>query len=308
MITLQDKSMVKPISPYTLKISINEIKEYMAKYKFYPQKKLGQNFLIDNNITDIILKALDLKKEESIFEIGTGLGSLTLPLIAFTEHVFTIEKDVRFKPILSDIFSQYSDFVTLISGDFLNFDIEEFLKQKKQEGHNIEKLVGNLPYSISFPLLNKILRMGKLFNIAVIMVQREVADRMLAKPGSKNYGLLSILSDYFAIAEKIHLVKPEAFFPEPKVESTIIKIYFLKNPKIEVIDEDLFLTIIKAIFQYRRKNLSNALKSYFKGCLNKNELEKSLKGIGINPKRRGDTLVLEEFPLLTKTIKRLIIC
>ncbi len=273
-------------------ISLKKLREYLEKYKIAPQKKLGQNFLIDNNIKNIIVNTLNLERDETLFEIGTGLGGLTLSLIPRAKHVFSIERDIRFKPILDDILSPYSDDVTVIYQNILTFDLAQFLLQKKEEGYNIEKLVGNLPYSISFPLLKKLIEVKSLLKVAVIVVQKEVADRMLAKPGSKNYGLLSILFNYYTETEKIHLIKPDVFFPKPK---------------IKIIDEKLFFDIVKAIFQHRRKSLNNALKLYFGTYRLKNLLEESLKEAGINPNQRGETLSLEEFSRLTKALKGILV-
>ena len=284
-------------------LTLKKMWEYLRKYKISPHKKLGQNFLIDNNIKTIIVNALNLEREEAIFEIGTGLGGLTLPLIPLAKHVFSIERDTRFKPILDDILSPYNDKVTVIYENVLTFDLAQFLKQKKEEGFHIEKLIGNLPYSISFPLLKKIIEMRNLLKVAVIVVQKEVADKMLAKPGSKEYGLLSVLFSYYTRTEKIRLIKPDVFFPKPKIESMITRIHFLEEPKIKVIDEKLFFDIVHAIFQYRRKSLRNALKSYFGTCLPASSLEEVLEEAGINPDQRGEALPLEEFPRLTKVLK-----
>lgn len=288
-------------------ISLKKLREYLEKYKIAPQKKLGQNFLIDNNIKNIIVNTLNLERDETLFEIGTGLGGLTLSLIPRAKHVFSIERDIRFKPILDDILSPYSDDVTVIYQNILTFDLAQFLLQKKEEGYNIEKLVGNLPYSISFPLLKKLIEVKSLLKVAVIVVQKEVADRMLAKPGSKNYGLLSILFNYYTETEKIHLIKPDVFFPKPKIDSLLIRIHFLEEPKIKIIDEKLFFDIVKAIFQHRRKSLNNALKLYFGTYRLKNLLEESLKEAGINPNQRGETLSLEEFSRLTKALKGILV-
>ncbi len=294
------------ISPPTSFLSLKKIREYMIKYEFRPLKKFGQNFLIDYNITTIIVKSLSLQKKEAVLEIGTGLGALTLALIPAVQHVFSFEKDTRLKPILDDLLSPYSNSVTVLYQDILTFDLAHFLSLKKQEGYHIEKLVGNLPYSISLPLLRKIMDMRSLLKIAVVMVQKEVAERMLAKPGSKNYGLLSVMSNYYTRIDKLHLVKPNVFFPKPEVESLLIKIHFLQKPNIKVIDEDLFFDIVRAIFQHRRKSLANALKLYFGKSLEKYMLEKILEEAGINPNQRGETLSLEEYPELTKAIKNII--
>ncbi|MDY0382450.1 MAG: 16S rRNA (adenine(1518)-N(6)/adenine(1519)-N(6))-dimethyltransferase RsmA [Atribacterota bacterium] len=296
-----------PESPSIPTLPLKKLREYLEKYKISPHKKLGQNFLIDNNIKAIIANTLNLEREEALFEIGTGLGGLTLSLIPLVKHVFSIERDTRFKPILDDIFSPYSDRVTVIYENVLTFDLAQFLNQKKGEGFHIEKLIGNLPYSISFPLLKKIIEMRSLLKVAVIVVQKEVADKMLAKPGSKEYGLLSVLFSYYTRTEKIRLIKPDVFFPKPKIESMLIRIHFLEEPKIKVIDEKLFFDIVHAIFQYRRKSLHNALKSYFGTCLPGNLLEKALEEAGINPNQRGEALPLEELPRLTKVLKGIMV-
>lgn len=279
---------------------------YLKKYQFHPQKKLGQNFLIDNNINAIIVDSLNLKKEEAILEIGTGLGALTLALIPAVRHVFSIEKDTRLKVILDDIFSPYQDCITVIYQDILTFDLPGFLRQKKQEGYYIEKVVGNLPYVISLPLLRKILEMHTILKMAVVMVQKEVAERMLAKPGDKNYGLLSVIANYYTQVEKIHLVKPEVFLPRPEVDSLLIRIQFLNKPAIEVEDEVLFFNLIHAIFQHRRKSINNALKLYFGDYLEKDKLEKVLAESGIKLTQRGENFGLEELAQLTVTLKSIL--
>jgi len=289
---------------YTL--SLKKIKEYMDSYNFKPKKKLGQNFLTDNNIIAIMVQALNLDKEEAVFEIGTGFGSLTIALIPYVRHIFSVENDTRFKPILNEILAPYDDSITVLYQDILTFDLAYFLQQKKQEGYHIEKLVGNLPYSISLPLLRKIMDLHGNIKTAVLMVQKEVAERMLAKPGSKNYGLLSVLSSYYAQIEKIHLVKPNVFFPKPIVDSLILKIQFLSEPSIEVADEALFFKVMGAIFQYRRKRIDNALLLYFGESLSKESLADIFLMTGIDPGERGDNLPLTELSHLTAALKGLL--
>ncbi len=278
----------------------------MNYYHIQPKKKLGQNFLVDQNITAIIVKALLLDKEDKIFEVGTGLGSLTLALIPNTKHVFSIEKDIRFKPILDDIFYPYQKYVTILYQDILTFDLAGFLEQKKQQGCQIEKITGNLPYSISLPLLRKLMEMHNHLKIAVVMVQKEVAERMMAQPGDKNYGLLSVMAKYYSRIEKIHLVKPDVFYPKPEVDSLIIRINFLDKPLVLVEDEFLFFELVRAVFQQRRKNISNSLRIYFKERLDKEKLEIILRKMGLRPNKRGEDFSLQEFAQLTAEIKKII--
>lgn len=287
-------------------VSPKKIIEHMTHYQFHPKKKLGQNFLIDQNIASIIVKALLLNQEDSIFEIGTGMGSLTLPLIPNVRHVFSIEKDTRLKPILDNIFPPYQSFVTILYQDILTFDLVSFLNERKQEGYQVRKLAGNLPYSISLPLLRKLMEMNQYLEAAVVMVQKEVAERMMARPGDKNYGVLSIVSTYYSHIEKVHLVKPEAFYPKPEVDSMILRIEFLAKPEIYVEDEILFFDLVHAIFQHRRKNVKNALQLYFGDRLDKNELDNSLLKIGLPLNRRGESFGLEEFSRLTSEIKKIL--
>jgi len=280
--------------------------ERMAHYQFHPKKKLGQNFLIDQNIAEIIMKALCLDKEDTIFEIGTGMGALTVALLTSVRHIFSIEKDIRLQPILDDLFLTDNECVTILYQDILTFDLAGFLKKKKQEGYQIEKLTGNLPYSISLPLLRKLMEMHYLLKMAVVMVQKEVAERMMAQPGDNNYGILTVMSNYYSRIEKIHLVKPDVFYPKPEVNSMIIRIHFLDKPAIQLEDETLFFNLVRAIFQHRRKNINNALKLYFGDSINKAMLEKSLQRMGLKQNQRGENFNLQEFAQLTREIKKII--
>ena len=293
-------------SHFTHPISRKKLLEYISRYQVSPQKKLGQNFLVDSNIVSIIVKSLDLNREESIFEIGTGLGSLTLALIPSAKHVFTMEKDRTLQPILENIFAQYQESVTIFYQDFLAFDLERFLEKRAREGHIIEKIVGNLPYSISLPLLRKLMESHGRVKIAVIMVQKEVAERILAQPGEKKYGILSVVSQYYSSIEKIHRVKADVFYPKPDVDSMILRINFFDKPIVQVEDEKLFFQVIRAVFQHRRKKLSNALKLYFGGSLEKDSLIKSLQKMGLAETQRGENFDLREFARLTGEIKKII--
>jgi 16S rRNA (adenine1518-N6/adenine1519-N6)-dimethyltransferase len=286
--------------------SSKKLLSYVSQYQFFPKKKLGQNFLIDQNITKIIVKALSLDNNESVFEIGTGLGALTGELLCSAQHVFSIEKDLRLQPILDDLFQNKKDRLTIIYEDILEFDLKSFLQDKRKEGYQIEKIAGNLPYFISLPLLRKLMDLHRFLQVAVIMIQKEVAERMMAKPGDKNYGLLSVVSQYYSKIEKIHQVNPDVFYPKPEVTSMIIRINFLEKPLIHVVDETLFFEVIRAVFQHRRKKIDNALKLYFGNRLDKDILNKALPTIGLNNKQRGETFDLTQFAQLTKEIKKII--
>jgi 16S rRNA (adenine1518-N6/adenine1519-N6)-dimethyltransferase len=286
--------------------SSKKLLSYVSQYQFFPKKKLGQNFLIDQNITKIIVKALSLDNNESVFEIGTGLGALTGELLCSAQHVFSIEKDLRLQPILDDLFQNKKDRLTIIYEDILEFDLKSFLQDKRKEGYQIEKIAGNLPYFISLPLLRKLMDLHRFLQVAVIMIQKEVAERMMAKPGDKNYGLLSVVSQYYSQIKKIHQVKPDVFYPKPEVNSMIIRINFLNNPSIQVEDEKLFFEVVRAVFQHRRKNIYNSLKFYFGEKIEKGRLEESLKKSGLDKNKRGEKYGLQEFALLSREIKKII--
>lgn len=290
---------------YQFPDSPKRLASLMSEYQFYPKKKLGQNFLIDSNITKIIVKALSLKDNDIIFEIGTGMGILTKELMSSAKNVFSIEKDLRLKPILNHLFPEDNEKVTIFYEDILDFDLAGFLKEKKSEGFQLNKITGNLPYAISLPLLKKIMEMHYLLKMAVVMVQKEVAERMMAKPGNKNYGLLSIISQYYASIEKVHLVKSDVFYPKPEVNSMIIRINFFDKPAVYVEDESLFFDLLHAVFQHRRKKLTNALNLYFGDKIDKNQLEKSLQELKIEKNERGETFNLQKFACLTSAIKKI---
>ena len=293
-----------PISQYP--DSPKRLTSFMSEYQFSPKKRLGQNFLVDNNITKIIVKALSLDDNDVVFEIGTGMGALTKELISSANHVFSIEKDIRLKPILDTLFSTNKDQITIFYDDVLKCDLEEFLKEKQSEGMPIKKITGNLPYFISLPLLKKIMEVHYLLEMAVVMVQKEVAERMMAQPGNKNYGLLSVISQYYARIDKIHLVKPDVFYPKPEVNSMIIRICFFNKPAVYIEDESLFFDLLHAVFQHRRKNIYNALNLYFGDKIDKNRLQASLQALKIEKNQRGESFNLQKFAQLTAEIKKII--
>lgn len=295
---------MSPLSEYPN--SPKRLADFISRYQFSPRKELGQNFLVDRNIINIIVKALCINESDSIFEIGTGMGALTAALLPVAKHVFSIEKDIRIKPALDEIFLSKKDNLTILYGDILSFDLVGFLREKKLNGFKIDKITGNLPYSISLPLLRKIMEMHRFLKMGVFMVQKEVGERILASPGNKNYGILSVMSQYYSRIEKIHLVKPGVFYPRPKVTSMIIRINFLEEPFVSVEDESLFFELVRAIFQHRRKNITNALKLYFGERIEIDMLKKTLQKLALEANQRGENLGLKELAQLTGEIKKII--
>lgn len=281
--------------------SPTEVIRLLKKYNFKCQKRWGQNFLIDQNILQIIVDSLELSKEEAILEIGTGIGTLTSALSPLTKQVTSIEKDKKLATILKESLSPYNN-INIIFKDVMDCDLVNFFRESSLKGRRVEKIVGNLPYYISLPLIRKLLELHKYLKFAVFLVQKEVGERLIAKAGSKEYSILSIITQYYSRPEKIHLVPSTVFYPQPKVSSIVIRLNIYKEPPINVGDEKLFFNILRASFQQRRKRLINSLLNYFKGKINKLEIENVLQKMDIDKNRRGETLTLEEFAKLSVTL------
>ncbi|GAB4113380.1 MAG: 16S rRNA (adenine(1518)-N(6)/adenine(1519)-N(6)) -dimethyltransferase RsmA [Candidatus Caldatribacteriota bacterium] len=250
----------------------------------------------------MILSSLDLDREDYIFEIGSGVGTLTAALAPLVKKVVSVEKDKRLFPVLKESLNHLNN-IELISADIMNLDLATFLQERRDKGERIEKIVGNLPYYISLALIGRIIELKKYLKVAVFLVQKEVADRLFAKAGSKEYGILSVLTQYYAKPEKIHLVPPTVFFPAPQVNSMLVRINLLLKPLLPVGQERVFIELVKASFRERRKRLINSLTSYFSSQLNREKVEKVLAEIGINRDRRGETLTLEEFAHLSLVLQ-----
>jgi len=278
-----------------------EVVRLLTKYDFKCKKRLGQNFLVDQNTLQIIIKSLELNKEDCILEIGTGIGTLASALSPLVKQIITFEKDKKLAHLLKESLS-FSDNIEIIFEDIMNFNLANFFKQKRTIGKKIEKIVGNLPFYISISLIRQIVELNRYLKLAVFLVQKEVGERLIAQAGSKNYGILSLVTQYYSQPQKVHSVPPTVFYPRPKVSSMIIKLNIYKKPQVQVGNEKLFLDIIKASFQQRRKSLTNSLSNYFKGVIVKTEIENILTKISIDKSRRGETLTLEEFAKLSRAM------
>ena len=278
--------------------SPSEVTRLLTKYDFKCKKRLGQNFLVDQNTLQIIVNSLKLNKEDCILEIGTGIGTLTFALSPLVKQVVTIEKDKKLAPLLEESLS-FSNNIEIVFEDIMNFDLLNFFEQRRTMGGKIEKIVGNLPYYISISLIREILELSRHLKLAVFLVQKEVGERLIAQAGSKNYSILSLVTQYYSQPQKVHNVPPTVFYPRPKVSSMIIKLNIYKKPQVQVGNEKLFFNIIRASFQQRRKRLINSLSNYFKGMIVKKEIENILTETSIDKNRRGETLILEEFAKLS---------
>jgi len=275
-------------------ISPRVTKEVVKKYGFRFSKSLGQNFLIDDNILHKIVDGAEVSKEDVVLEIGPGIGTLTQALAERANKVVAIEIDKALLPILKDTLAQYYN-VEIIHGDVLKLDLEELVRENSP-GKPV-KVIANLPYYVTTPIVMKFLEEKIHLQSIVVMIQKEVADRMQAKPGTKDYGALSVAVQYYSEPQIITKVPRTVFIPPPNVESTVIKLEILKEPRVQVNSEKLMFDIVKAAFGKRRKTLLNALTNSTLG-FEKQTVRQALKESGIIEERRGETLSIEEYATL----------
>ena len=270
-----------------------ETKFIMKKYGITANKKLGQNFLIDDNAIDAIVDSSKISKEDIVIEIGPGLGTLTKPLLESAGKVICIELDTRMIEILEDRFKLYDNF-ELINNDVLKVDLNKLISENKHETIKHAKVVANLPYYITTPIIMKLLEERLDIESITVMIQKEVADRLVAKPGEVNTGAITYAINYYTKPSRIYEVDKTSFIPAPEVNSTIIKLDVLKTPSVKVENEELMFKIIKSAFMQKRKTLLNSLtNSNLFG--NKDEIEKILQEFNIDLKIRGEKLTLAEY-------------
>lgn len=272
----------------------------LQKYQFNFQKKFGQNFLIDTHVLDKIIKEAGVTKEDCVLEIGPGIGTMTQYLAESAREVIAVEIDKALIPILQDTLSSY-DNVTVINEDILKLDISA-LVEEKNAGKPI-KVVANLPYYITTPIIMGLFENHVPMESITIMVQKEVADRMQEGPGSKEYGALSLAVQYYARPEIVALVPPNCFMPRPNVGSAVIRLTRHKNPPVEVKDEAYMFRLIRASFNQRRKTLANGLKNASDLNLTREQVEEALTKMNLSLTVRGETLSLEQFATLSNLLK-----
>jgi 16S rRNA (adenine1518-N6/adenine1519-N6)-dimethyltransferase len=272
------------------------IKQELAEYGLFPKKGLGQHFLVDPNILNKVIRTAQVEKEDMVLEVGPGLGEMTLVLARLAKHVIAVEIDSKLVDILKRKLAGYPN-VDVVKGDILTIN---FRKIDFREGQKI-KVVANLPYQISTPLLFRFIELKEFFSTLTLMLQKEVAERMVAPPGGKDYGPLSIFIQLFLNISIRFFIKPSAFFPPPKVESAVVHMAFREKPVVELEDEKWFRKVVKGCFSYRRKTLANALKH---SELSLPEfIELKIMAIGIDPRRRPETLTIQEFIRLAEALK-----
>lgn len=273
--------------------------EILQKYGFRFQKKFGQNFLIDPHVLDKIVAAAEISPEDFVIEIGPGIGTLTQYLAYQAREVCAVEIDSNLLPILEDTLSDW-DNVTVIHQDILKLDLAALVKEKNQG--RPAKIVANLPYYITTPIIMGLFENHVPLESLTVMVQKEVASRMQAGPGSKDYGALSLAVQYYAEPYLAANVPQNCFMPRPQVGSAVIRLTARKN-RLQVRDEGLMFRLIRASFNQRRKTLLNGLRNSEDLPYSKEELEKALERCGLPATIRGETLTLEEFAGLADCLK-----
>ncbi|MBR6626388.1 MAG: 16S rRNA (adenine(1518)-N(6)/adenine(1519)-N(6))-dimethyltransferase RsmA [Lachnospiraceae bacterium] len=273
--------------------------EVLQKYNFNFQKKFGQNFLIDTSVLTRIIDAAEITKDDCVLEIGPGIGTMTQYLAESAREVVAVEIDKALIPILEDTLSAY-DNVTVINEDILKVDINR-LVQEKNAGKAI-KVVANLPYYITTPIIMGLFESGVPLQSITIMVQKEVADRMQVGPGTKDYGALSLAVQYYAKPEIVANVPPNCFIPRPNVGSAVIRLTRHEKPPVEVKDEKHMFALIRASFNQRRKTLVNGLGNAGNLNVSKEKVAAVLEEMGKSPTVRGETFTLEDFALLSNLL------
>ncbi|MCG1030318.1 16S rRNA (adenine(1518)-N(6)/adenine(1519)-N(6))-dimethyltransferase RsmA [Virgibacillus halodenitrificans] len=277
-------------------------KEILSTYSFHFKKSLGQNFLVDANILENILKQAGIDKGAGAIEIGPGIGALTEQLAIHADKVLAFEIDQRLLPILNSTLSDYNN-VTIIHQDILKADVRTAIEEYFHPDQPVH-LVANLPYYITTPILMKLLMEKLPVASFTVMIQKEVAERMAAQPNSKSYGSLTIAIQYYTNAKVVMNVPKQVFMPQPNVDSAILRLVTREEPPVEVDDEDFFFTLVQACFAQRRKTLRNNLLSHFKQDYNKEEISLLLEEIAIDGTRRGESLSMEEFARMANAFYR----
>lgn len=272
------------------------IREIREKYGFKLTKSLGQNFLTDKFVIEDIIDGSDISEEDLVIEIGPGIGVITYEAAQIAKKVIAVEIDKNLIPILKETLGEF-DNVEVVNKDILKTDVNELIGDEKRV-----KIIGNLPYYITTPIIMKLLEDKVNADSITIMMQKEVADRIKAKPGTKAYGALSIAVQYYCSIEKVTDVPRTSFVPNPNVDSEVLKLNILKEKPVKVMDEELFFKVVRASFNMRRKTLNNSLMGV--EGIDKETVKLALEASGIDSIRRGETLSIEEFARLADEIKK----
>ena len=270
------------------------MRDVISRYGLTAKKKLGQHFLVDGFVLDKIVTSADVGSGDLVVEIGPGVGALTQALAKKAGHVIAVELDKTFVPVLADLFADEP--VTIVQGDILKIDLPSFILPYS---HMKFKAVANLPYYITTPAIFNLLEGEIVFESITVMVQKEVANRMAAKPGTKDYGALTLAIQYYADASLVANVPVNCFMPRPGVDSAVVMLDVLKKPRIET-DKEMFFKVVKAAFSKRRKTLVNCLEGF---GYNKAELAEMIAKLGISPNARGEVLDMYAFGKIAKLLR-----
>ena len=275
--------------------------EVLQKYNFNFQKKFGQNFLIDTHVLEEIIDAAQITKDDFVLEIGPGIGTMTQYLCEAAREVVAVEIDTNLIPILKDTLSAYNN-VEVLNQDILKVDIASLARERNND--RPIKVVANLPYYITTPIIMGLFESHVPIDSITIMVQKEVADRMQEGPGSKEYGALSLAVQYYAKPEIVVNVPPSCFMPQPKVGSAVIRLTRHEQSPVQVDNEKLMFQVIRASFNQRRKTLANGLNNFGSFGLSKEEIQSCIEELGVPVNIRGEALSLEQFAELANIINR----
>ena len=275
--------------------------EVLQKYQFNFQKKYGQNFLIEPQVLETIVDAAHIQADDCVLEIGPGIGTMTQYLAEQAREVVAVEIDKALIPILQDTLSEYPN-VTIINEDILKVDLEKLVKEKN-DGRPV-KVVANLPYYITTPIIMQLVESHVPLHSITLMVQTEVAQRMQVGPGTKDYGALSLAVQYYSRPEIIIHVPPTCFIPRPNVGSTVIRLTRYEKPPVEAADESFLFSLIRASFNQRRKTLVNGLSNASGLNLFKAQITEALEQMGLPANVRGETFTLEQFARLSELLYR----
>ena len=278
---------------------LEETKFIMKKYNIKANKSLGQNFLINGEVVETIVKSANINKDDLVIEIGPGLGTLTKFLLQEAKKVICVELDKNMINILHDRFLLYNN-LEIINEDILKLDLKELIKENKSEVNNV-KIVANLPYYITTPIIMKLLEEELDLESITVMIQKEVADRLIETPGGKNTGAITYAINYYSVPEGIMEVPNSSFIPEPEVTSKVLKLNIRKEPPVKVNDENLMFRIIKSAFMQRRKTLLNALVNN-NVFTSKEEGIKILNKLNMDVNIRGEKLTLQDFANLANIL------
>lgn len=277
------------------------IKEILSEYEFRFSKSLGQNFLIDEGALAGILSGADISEDDCVLEIGPGFGTLTQRLCGAAKKVVCVEIDKTVIPILEENLKDFDNF-EIINDDIMKIDVKSLVEQKF--GSENVKVAANLPYYITTPIIMMLLESKVKFKSITVMVQKEVAKRLCASEGTKDFGAISLAVQYFCNANYLFDVPNTSFMPPPKVTSTVVRLDLLDKPRVSVKKEEMFFKTVKASFAQRRKTLLNALSNAGFSGFSKAEISEILKNIGIDEKRRGETLSIDEFARLADALTK----